>query len=192
MSFSSTRSGSSCTPGAYMSSSAMSTRYVASVSSSARWAVKSSSILRPQKNLYAAARLRRSILWNMVCASMSRHFEKSKSMPARRNSSASIGMSKWLELYPAKSQSFIFSFSFGAISLNVGASFTSSLLMPVSSVTSCGMALPGFTSMFSRRSSPSGITLIYEICIMRSRTRSSPVVSRSKTTRGRVRFSFII
>lgn len=39
-----------------------------------------------------------TIFMKMVCASMRRHLLKSKSMPARRNSSASIGISKWLEL----------------------------------------------------------------------------------------------
>ena len=39
-----------------------------------------------------------TIFMKMVCASMRRHLLKSKSIPARRNSSASIGTSKWLEL----------------------------------------------------------------------------------------------
>ena len=88
------------------------------------------------------------------------HFEKSKSMPARRNSSASMGMSKWFELNPAKSHPRNSSQSLAAISLNNGFPATSASLMPVSAVTSAGMGLPGFTIRLTRFSCPSGLTFM--------------------------------
>ena len=123
---------------------------------------------------------------------MSRHFEKSKSTPARRNSSANNGMSKRLELKPAKSQPVNLFASSAAFSLNVGAAATSSLVMPVSSSTSCGISFSGLMKRFSLSSFPSGNTFIYDNCMMRSFTRSSPVVSKSKTIKGFVKFSNIL
>ena len=71
-----------------------------------------------------------------------------------------MGMSNWFELKPAKSQPLNFVASEAAILLNEGASATSASVMPVSCCTNGGMGFPGFTKMFSRFSSPDGITFI--------------------------------
>ena len=54
-----------------------------------------------------------------------------------------------------------------------------------------GMCIPGLRRRVRVISSPSGMTLIIEISTMRSRAVSTPVVSRSKKTIGRLRLSFI-
>ena len=74
---------------------------------------------------------------------------------------------------------------------NVGASFTSSSVMPCTAVASAGMGMPGLSRRVRVISSPSGMILIIEISTIRSRAVSTPVVSRSKKMIGRFRFSFI-
>ena len=63
--------------------------------------------------------------------------------------------------------------------------------MPCTAVASAGMCISGLSRRVLVISSPSGITLIIEISTIRSRAVSTPVVSRSKKTIGRLSFNFI-
>ena len=127
----------------------------------------------------------------MVCTSTNLRLFKSISTPARRNSSASKGISKRLELYPARSHPSIWVASDLAISLKVGQSFTSSSVMPCIAVDSGGMGISGLIRLVLDSSFPFGKTLTKEISTIRSFTILIPVVSRSKKTNGFFRFNCI-
>jgi hypothetical protein len=58
-------------------------------------------------------------------------------------------------------------------------------------VASSGMCIPGLSLRVLQISSPSGIILIIDTSTMRSFEASTPVVSRSKKTMGRLSLSFI-
>jgi len=94
-------------------------------------------------------------------------------------------------LKPPKSQPRMNCSSDLATCAKVGHSFTSSSVMPCTAVASSGMCIPGLRRRVFVISSPSGMTLISEISTMRSFDVSTPVVSRSKKTMGRLRLSFI-
>ena len=113
------------------------------------------------------------------------------SMPARRNSSASSGMSNRLELNPPKSHPLMAPAMSLATALNVGQFFTSSSVMPCTAVACSGMCISGLMRMVLLSSVPLGDIFRYDISTMRSATMLVPVVSRSKNTMGFFRFSFM-
>ena len=101
-----------------------------------------------------------------------------------KNSSANIGISKLLELYPAKSQLCIKSWRIGAKSLNVGSFFTFSSVIPCISVDSEGIGIVGFTSQVLLSLLPLGYTFNTDISTILSLATAVPVVSKSKNTIG--------
>ena len=84
---------------------------------------------------------------------------------------------------------FIKSNSSRATSAKVGQSFTSASLMPCTAVTSAGMGIVGFRRMVFHSCEPSTCIFKRLISTIRSAVMLMPVVSRSKTTKGRVKLS---
>ena len=113
-------------------------------------------------------------------------------MPARRNSSASIGTSNLFELNPIKSHPSIQRNRSLAIWAKLGQSFTSSSVMPCTAVLASGICMPGLMRRVLVSSLPSGYILITDNSMMRSSEIEVPVVSRSNTIAGLARESCIV
>lgn len=106
------------------------------------------------------------------------------SISALRNSSASKGTSNLFELNPAKSQPSINCAISFAISLKVGAFFTSSSYILWIEDASLGIGIVGLTLNVLVSSFPFGLTLISAISTILSLVTFTPVVSKSKKTIG--------
>ena len=115
----------------------------------------------------------------------------SKSTPTLKNSSANNGISKRLELNPARSESEIIVLIVSASSLKVGSVTTFSLVIPCIALTSAGISISGFTSQVLLSLFPLGNIFNKEISTILSLPILIPVVSKSKKTIGLVNFKSI-
>ena len=124
--------------------------------------------------------MRCSILWKIVCTSTLFTALKSKSISARRNSSANRGISKRSELYPAKSQCSINRqdllsglFKGGGIShIGIGNTVYRTCLL--------GYGCSGLINQRASSTVPSGWRFKTAISTIRSLEILVPVVSKSK------------
>src|SRR5690606_2105053 len=94
--------------------------------------------------------------------------------------------SKRRTLKPQRSQSCSWRSSSSATSASRGASLTSRCVMPCTAEASAGIGISGFTRLCHFSRVPSGRMRTTAICTMRSGPMRTPVVSRSRTAKGRI------
>ena len=108
-----------------------------------------------------------------------------------RSSSASKGISNFIKLYPAKSQSLMKFIISSAISLNNGLFLTFSFVIPCILMLSSEIGICGLISQFLMSLLLSILTFNKQISIILSFVILKPVVSKSKKTNGFLSLSCI-